>query len=286
MGLQINKIKIFIKCLNVVQICILLVLIISRFFVGEEYLNKWFLIDEDFLLGLFIVVIGINLFHSVGDIKRINYFSDKVQSQKYILQNVNELNLSLRSQRHDFLNHVQIIYTLLEMEEYEEAKTYMDKLYGEIKETSKFLKTSKTAVNALIRAKSIEASNKDVIFVFDTNTKLKELKIEVWDLCKLLSNLIDNAIEATLLYPSKSYIRVRFQEGEKGLSIIIENAGYPIEMDVIEKMFVAGYTSKNTHGREHGMGLYIVKQIVKKYSGDIKVSCDNYITTIVVSLPI
>lgn len=72
-------------------------------------------------------------------------------------RNLEELNSTLRVQRHDYLNHLQVIYGMMELEEYTELKSYLDPLYKDMMKTGKALKTSKPAVNALIRAKSSEA---------------------------------------------------------------------------------------------------------------------------------
>ena len=53
-----------------------------------------------------------------------------------------KLNNTLRAQRHDFLNHLQVVYSLMEMEEYGEANSYIEKVYGRITAVSRVLKTA------------------------------------------------------------------------------------------------------------------------------------------------
>ena len=42
------------------------------------------------------------------------------------------LNREMRAQRHDFMNHLQVVYSLIEMNESGEAMEYMDRVYGDI----------------------------------------------------------------------------------------------------------------------------------------------------------
>ena len=55
------------------------------------------------------------------------------------------LNTTLRTQRHDFLNHLQVVYSLMEMDEYKEACQYIEQVYGDIRAVSSSLKTATSA---------------------------------------------------------------------------------------------------------------------------------------------
>ena len=69
------------------------------------------------------------------------------------LKNLEQLNFELRAARHDYLNHLQVVYGLLELEEYEDLKKYLEPVYKGIMKTGKALKTSKPERNALLKAK-------------------------------------------------------------------------------------------------------------------------------------
>ena len=64
-----------------------------------------------------------------------------------------DLNREMRAQRHDFMNHIQVVYSLIEMNEPDEAMRYMDRIYGDMQRVSSMLRTDCPAVNALIQAK-------------------------------------------------------------------------------------------------------------------------------------
>ena len=71
-------------------------------------------------------------------------------------------NRQLRVQRHDFLNHLQVVYSLMEMGEYDEAMRYISQVYGDIRSVGKNLKTASAPVNALLMAKTQECRERGI----------------------------------------------------------------------------------------------------------------------------
>ena len=98
------------------------------------------------------------------------------------------LNGELRSQRHDYLNHLQVVYGLMELEEYGELKRYLKPVYKGMLKTGKALKTSKPALNALLKAKMDEAEGKNIDFYVEVKSDLKKLNVEDW-VTKLLQKI-------------------------------------------------------------------------------------------------
>ena len=70
--------------------------------------------------------------------------------------------------------------------------------------TGKALKTSKPAINALLKAKMGEAEGKSIDVYVEVKSDLKELHVADWEVCKVLSNLIDNAMTAFVVKFKKS----------------------------------------------------------------------------------
>lgn len=91
---------------------------------------------------------------------------------------------------------MQVVHGLLELEEYEEAKVYMNSVFKEIMKVSKALKTAQPAVNALLQAKLQIAEERGIDMYLEIKSDLKALQIEPWELCKVLANIIDNAMTA------------------------------------------------------------------------------------------
>ncbi len=112
------------------------------------------------------------------------------------LKGLENLNLKLHEQRHDYLNQMQIVNGLLELGEFESARDYLQPVFKDIMKVSRALKTSQPAVNALLQAKMEEAERQGIDFYLEVGAQLRGLSVEPWELCKILANLIDNAVTA------------------------------------------------------------------------------------------
>ncbi len=194
--------------------------------------------------------------------------------------NLEQLNYELRAARHDYLNHLQVVYGLLELEEYEELQTYLAPVYKDMMKTGKALKTSKPALNALLMAKMQEAESRKIDFYVEVKSDLKELKVEDWQLCKLLSNLIDNAMTALEKKEEERKLEVDINESRERYSFSISNNGPAIPVEMQTNIFKRGITTKRGEG--HGMGLAIVSDITRENNGKIELASEEKQTTFTV----
>lgn len=199
------------------------------------------------------------------------------------LKNLEELNLKLRAQRHEYLNEMQVVYGLLELGEYEDAAAYLKPVYTDIAKVSKALKTAKPAVNALLQAKMEAAFRQSVELYVEVSSDLSKIRLEQWDLCKILANLIDNALTAVGSNAGERSVRVLIGENENAYLLEVYNNGPAIPKDQQELIFKKGYSSKKEEG--HGLGLGIVKEIVTSAGGRISVSSNESKTAFCVVLP-
>ncbi len=198
-------------------------------------------------------------------------------------QNLEKLNHVLRSQRHDYLNHLQVVYGLMQLEEYAELEQYLAPIYKDMQKTGKALKTSKPAINALLKAKMDEAAGKQIDLYVEVKSDLKSLLIEDWELCKVISNIIDNAITALEEKTDNKKITLDITEDRVRCWFSIANNGPMIPKEMQPDIFRQGVTTKSE--REHGIGLYIVMNVIKKYEGTINMTSTEEETRFVFSFP-
>ncbi len=182
---------------------------------------------------------------------------------------VQELNGELRGQRHDYLNHLQIVYGMMELEEYEELHDYLEPIYKDMMKVGKAIRTSIPAVNALLMAKMSTAEANGTDFYVEVKSDLKSLRIEPWELCKVLSNLIDNAITALQEKEGERRMGLDISEDRESYLFAVSNNGPVIPEEKKGLIFRQGFTTKREEG--HGMGLYIVAGILKENGGTIRV---------------
>lgn len=226
-----------------------------------------------------IVCLGVITWGAVMDLGKTFENAAVLQRERALEEafvQLEALNREMRSQRHDFMNHIQVIYSLIEMEEPQEALRYIDNLYGDMQRVSKMLRTDSPAVNALIQAKSAEAQRRGIDFILSIDAKWNDPMMPAWKLCRVLGNLIDNAMDASESAALPDGMRPRVElvlnEDQNNWYFSVRNNGPAIPEEVKEQMFEAGYTTKSSG---HGMGLYIVSQIVAEMGGQISVKSEN-----------
>lgn len=196
--------------------------------------------------------------------RKLKQFMEDLQTSH---RNLERLNSELRAQRHDYLNHLQVVYGLMELGEFEELQKYLHPVYKDMQKTGKALKTSKPAINALLKAKMDEAESKGIDFYIEVKSDLKGLNIQDWELCKVISNILDNAITALKEKNGEKKIVLDIMEDRESYRFAISNNGPKIPGEMQTEIFKQGISSKKGEG--HGMGLYIVMSVLKMYNGTI-----------------
>ncbi len=194
-----------------------------------------------------------------------------------------QLNCEMRAQRHDYLNHLQVVCGLMELGEYEELRSYLAPVFKDMQKTGKALKTSKPALNALLKAKMGEAESRGIDFYIEVKSDLKQLYAEDWELCKVLSNLLDNAMTALEKKESEKKITLDITEDLSEYHFSVGNNGPKIPKEMQENIFRKGISTKKGEG--HGMGLFIVMNVLKEYHGTMKLTSTEEETIFACSFP-
>lgn len=196
----------------------------------------------------------------------------RTQELEEAYSQLEDLNREMRAQRHDFMNHIQVVYSLIEMNEPGEAMTYMDKLYGDMQRVSRMMRTACPAVNALIQAKVVEARQRGAELKLSIAAKWDDPLMPAWEICRVLANLIDNALDAAtsaqLPEGEKPTVELVLGEDLRSWFFSVRNNGPAIPEKQRAQIFEPGFTTKRTG---QGMGLFIVNQTVAELGGRITV---------------
>ena len=196
-------------------------------------------------------------------------------------EQMDALNLSLRAQRHDFLNHIQVVYSLLEMQEYDEATSYLERIYTQLHAVGSVLRTKMAAFNALLQVKSAACEEKGVKLTMEIKSALDNVAVPPWELCCIIGNLLDNAMDACKTQPDPEIV-LTVTEDLRGFTFAVSNNGDPVPEAMRQKIFEAGVSTK---GENRGMGLAIVSQTLSEHGGAIALDSTDAQTTFTVVVP-
>ena len=197
------------------------------------------------------------------------------------LEQLEQLNIKLRGQRHDFMNHLQVVYSLMELSEYDEAVKYIERTYEDIISVSSVMKTSSPAINALLMSKVSDARANGIEMNLKISSPYSDLPMESWEMCRVLGNLLDNAIDA-LEGVKGGRIDVELTEDLRAYGFRVFNNGPAVSPEHCELIFQTGFTTKL---KGTGMGLYIVRTIMREHGGDVTLETGDAGTAFTGTLP-
>lgn len=262
--LDVKKLTVLSVVGNAAQIIAVLALVCAVFMSASRDMSPD---AEKFVVLVGAVIVG---FGAITDIRaaflNMSYAGQREALEETYYQ-LEDLNRTMRAQRHDFMNHLQVVYSLIEMEEPKEACDYMDRVYGDMQRVNRVLRTDNAAINALLQAKLTDCEKRGIKLTLNITSRYQSLAIPSWEMCRVLGNLIDNAMEAVAGQYEKE-ITVELFEDLKTHRFLVQNNGPDIDSAQIERIFTPGVTTKRTG---QGMGLYIVAGIAERYGGEIGV---------------
>lgn len=241
-----------------------------------SYKTDKIIFKDILLMSLFIFLMVIMLFIVASLISNViakqhfaavsQMMEKQVELQINHYKELEKMNTEISKFRHDYTNHLQSILSLVQMEECSQAEEYILKLkkvkYGSDRQ---MFYTGNKLADAILSGKSS---------ALDENCRIDysgiiPSSIENVDLCIILSNALDNAIEACrqLTDPSTISIYAAEQQGYFVMSI-----GNPTICT--ENYYDIPPTAK-ANKEFHGLGLHNIENAVKKYGGQMKIKCEN-----------
>ncbi len=131
------------------------------------------------------------MFH-FGDRRYLNY---QVEVMSRHVEEVNDIYMKMRGWRHDYHNHLQKLKAHLAMGQIEEAQNYLNQLEGDLDGINVKYATGNVSLDAILNSKLSMAENAQI----RVNCKAQigeNPAIEDIDLCVIIGNLIDNAVES------------------------------------------------------------------------------------------
>lgn len=167
-----------------------------------------------------------------------------------------------RGWRHDYRNHIQTMKAYLDMGKYQELSDYLDQLNADLSSVDTVIKTGNVMIDAILNSK-ISVARAKQIQVEAKVTVPQQLSVAEVDLCVILGNLLDNAIEACLRIAEESHRFIRIYmdvlQGQLYLYVLNATAGKLRQQGGV-------YLSTKT-ARGHGYGLMRMDRVVEKYHG-------------------
>ena len=165
---------------------------------------------------------------------------------------------ALREFRHDYKNHMIVVSAYLEQGNTAAAKAYLNAMQSGVGAAAPRISCGNFAADAILNYKLAYAEERGVGLRFSGAVPPDGVRDE--DLCAVLSNLLDNAVQACEKLPGDREINVACAE-KNGFFLLSVSNPAPLPVDT-------GKTSKPDR-KNHGLGLKNVRRVVKNYNGHL-----------------
>lgn len=268
-----------------IKIFIMVILQCFMIFFLFQYINTttWLSSIEKVLILLSIlsfILVGIFLFVDIfRQFKKTE--EDKLKSRyNEVLEEYFE---KMRADSHEYKNHLNAIYGVLQVGDYDQIKDLVKGYIQNVSNEDHLIELSKInnqLIRALIYSKISYATSIGINFKYYIKSSLKDISISDSELVIIMSNILNNAIEASSESYDK-YVELTLSKKDNKYNIVVKNSVNNEDVINVLEMFNYGYSNK---GDERGIGLYNVKTIVYNNGGEILVDIDENIFTMEINI--
>lgn len=191
--------------------------------------------------------------------KRIADYQRELMDIHY--KEVENMYRQIRGWRHDYRNHIQTMKAYAASGDWEAVSRYLDELETDLTTVDTVVKTGNAMADAILNSKISLAKSKNIPVQVDAHIPVK-LKMSELDLCCIIGNLFDNAMEASLPLPEDQRL-IRVYMDMKGTQLYISFTNFTAG----KKLKKAGKGFRTTKGEGHGFGLQRIDAIVERLDG-------------------
>lgn len=204
-------------------------------------------------------------------------FQQEVLSRQY--DEIRAIYLDMRGWRHDYHNHLQVMKAELAAGQLAELSAYLDELEADLDRVDTYVKSGNLMVDAILNSK-LSLAERDGVAVTCKARVPDALTVDDVDLCVILGNLLDNAIEACAALPADGrWLRVYVAARGSQLYASIQNSA------VEDPSFNQRNYISEKRGN-HGLGMKRVAAVVEKYEGFLNLANEPGVFASEVSLPL
>ena len=194
-------------------------------------------------------------------------------------QEVENMYRQMRGWRHDYRNHIQTMKVLASSGDLEGIRSYLDRLETDLNTVDLAVKTGNAMADAILNSKISLAKSRDIPVQVDAHIPVR-LKMSELDLCCVIGNLFDNAIEASLALPPEERL-IRVYMDMKGTQLYLSFTNFTAQ-GKREKRNGRFLTTK---GEGHGFGLVRVDAIVERLDGYLSRNSEDGAFTTEILIP-
>lgn len=192
---------------------------------------------------------------------------------------VDNMYRQMRGRRHDYRNHIQTMKAYAANGDLDAIRHYLDLLDEDLTTVDTVIKTGNPMTDAILNSKISLAKSKEIQVTADAHIPVR-LKSSEIDLCCILGNLFDNAIDASMKLPPEQRM-IRVYMDMKGTQLYISFTNFT----AVKKLSKVGGVFRSAKGEGHGFGLVRIDAIVERLDGYLTRNSEDGAFTTEILLP-
>lgn len=209
--------------------------------------------------------------------KRIAAYQRELIETHY--REVENMYRQIRGWRHDYRNHIQMMKVLAANGDMDALKAYLDELDTDLNTVDTVVKTGNPMADAILNSKISLARSRNIPTQVDAHIPVK-LKMSELDLCCIIGNLFDNAMEASMALPEEKRM-IRVYMDMKGTQLYISFTNFT----AAKKLNKVGKGFRTSKGEGHGFGLVRMDDIVSRHDGYLSRNSEDGAFTTEILIP-
>lgn len=196
----------------------------------------------------------------------------KVKVYSGQLETITQTQKKIRRLQHDMVHHIMQLYSMASLNKNAEMLEYLDKMEQAMINPREHVSSGDKDIDGILNFMLEKAVS--ILKKVDVQVKIPEdLHTCSFELAVILGNIIDNAIEAAR--QTEEWLSLQIT-ADKGILFIRVSNSYCGCIKTSDNKLLTSKEDKENHG----LGLDSVKDMIKKYNGDMKITCDKNIFTV------
>ena len=257
---------------------IVLVFSVDKETVDDVYMGMVILATGMFILSILIFVLIDNVVRRESDIHEKEIMLGQTEHLNQMYRSLSDEREKQKARSHDYKNHLNVMLMLAREGKIDEQIHYIEEQLGKEIQNVDIIDTGNTLINAVLNIKYLEAKEKGIIIPFIADN-LKDIKISDSDLVTIITNILDNAIEAVEKCDDK---RIVFKIIKDADTLIIDSTNtykghLPADYD---------FGTTKSDKKNHGFGLANIKNTVEANNGNCFIDTEGGIFHISITLPL
>lgn len=267
--------SIFLICINII-----IIFLFFKVLYQNEFMQEIEIVECTIL---FLSIIIVNVFYFIDLYKK-----DKKNKKSELKESINPLIQDLidemKASEHEYKNHLNILYCMIQVCKEDELRDRAKKYIGNVFENKNLLSNLSNIENTILKAvllsKITQAEKNEIKCYYQINSELEGIPLDDSELTVVLSNLLNNAIEAASKSERKN-INIFTEFIDEKYIIKVSNSTINFTEEMMPNISKVRFSTK---GKGRGYGLYNINNIINKYKGNLIMSLDKDVFNVTIEI--